>query len=106
MEFDRSKVYTALNADELKPGSKVICAFSISDLKKRVDEGERITEVHQILNEDVEQRFKVYHGDDEYLSYPFVYLVSEPEEKNWIAYICREASNPEDYYLTCCRSDR
>lgn len=104
MEFDRSKVYTALNADELKPGSKVICAFSIYELKKRVNEGERITEVHQILNEDVEQRFKVYHGDDEYLSYPFVYLVSEPEEKNWIAYICRRKG--KEPYLTACRGDR
>lgn len=107
MEFDKSKVYTALNADELKVGSKVICAFSISDLKKRVDKGEQITEVHQILNEDVEQRFKVYHGDDEYLSYPFAYLISEPEEENWIVYLCRKnSSNPEDYYLTACRSDR
>ena len=81
MEFDKSRVYTAVNADELKPGSKVICAFSISDLKKRVDEeAERITEVYQILNEDVEQRIRVYHGED-YLNYPLAYFVSEPEEK-------------------------
>jgi hypothetical protein len=102
MEFDRSKVYTALNADELKPGSKVIGAFSIYELKKKIDEGKDITEVDNILNEGVEQRIKVYHNDG-YLSYPFAYLVSVPEEKNWIAYLCRrEGVKP---YLTCCRSD-
>ena len=81
MEFLKERVYTALNADELKVGSKVICAFSIYELKKRVDEGEQITEVYQILNEDVEQRIKVYHGDD-YLNFPFAYLVSVPEVKD------------------------
>lgn len=80
MEFDKSRVYTALNADELKPGSKVVCAFSITDLKKRIDEGEQITEVHRILNEDVEQRINVYYGDA-YLNYPLAYLISEPEKK-------------------------
>lgn len=33
MDFDKSKVYTALNADKIKQDSKVICAFSLSDLK-------------------------------------------------------------------------
>ena len=80
MEFDKAKVYTALNADELKVGSKVICAFSISDLKKRVEEGEKITEVHEILPASLEHRIYVYF-DDGYFSYPLAYLISEPEEK-------------------------
>ena len=30
MKFDKSRVYTSLNAENLKIGSKVICAFTIS----------------------------------------------------------------------------
>lgn len=36
MEFDKSKVYTALNADELKVGSKIIFADDLSSLQSRV----------------------------------------------------------------------
>ena len=106
MEFLTERCYTALNADELKFGSKVICAFSIAQLKERVEKGERISEVRQILSEDVEQRIKVYYNES-YMSYPFAYLVSTPKEKNWIVYLHRGSSNPKDYYyLTACRSDR
>lgn len=79
MEFDKSKVYTSLNADELKPGSKVICGFSMSQLKERVEEGEQITEVYQILSDDLEQRIKVFYQDG-FFCYPLAYLVSEPKE--------------------------
>lgn len=36
MEFDKSRVYTALNADELKVGDKVILADNIKDLLRLV----------------------------------------------------------------------
>ena len=36
MKFDKSRVYTALNADELKVGSKVIVADSVRALKNAV----------------------------------------------------------------------
>lgn len=36
MKFDENRVYTALNADKLKVGSKVIVADSLMDLKKHV----------------------------------------------------------------------
>ena len=36
MEFDKSRVYTAINADELKVGSKVICASCLANLKEYV----------------------------------------------------------------------
>lgn len=80
MEFDVSKVYTSVNADELKVGSKVFCAFSLSDLKKRVDEGDEITEVFKIFPDSMEHRINVYYKDG-YFSYPLAYLVEEPEEK-------------------------
>ena len=37
MEFDKNKVYTALNADELKVGSKVIVANYLESLKAQVE---------------------------------------------------------------------
>lgn len=80
MEFDKSKVYTALNADELKVGSKVICAFTVSSLKERVEKDEGITELRSICPENLEYRFCVVI-DDIISSSPFAYLISEPEEK-------------------------
>ena len=82
MEFDKAKVYTALNADELKVGSKVICAPSVFDLKERVDKGEEITEVHQILDESAAKRIEVYFGDS-YLRYSLAYLISEPDKEKF-----------------------
>src|SRR5574344_1173193 len=37
MEFLTERCYTALNADELKPGSKVICANYLESLKTQVE---------------------------------------------------------------------
>ena len=37
MEFDKSKIYTAANADELKIGSKVVVADTLEDLKQCVE---------------------------------------------------------------------
>ena len=37
MEFQRERVYTALNADELKQGDKVIVARSLSLLKTAIE---------------------------------------------------------------------
>lgn len=39
MDFDKSRVYTAVNADELKDGSKVYVADSIDTLKRYVEDG-------------------------------------------------------------------
>jgi hypothetical protein len=101
MEFDKSKVYTALNADEVKIGSKVICANTLDSLRRKVNKDEDITEVKEIRAECDERRFRTEFSG----LWPLVYLVSVPKEKNWIAYLCRGPSNPEDYYLTACRSD-
>lgn len=100
MEFDKSRVYTALNADELKIGSKCIFANNIGSLKCKVEEGTDIRPIVQILNDAYERRFKT----DVRGEYPFAYLISEPEEKNWIVYICR--SEGVEPYITSCRSDK
>ena len=100
MEFQKERVFTALNADELKIGSKVICANTLDFLRRKVNKDEDITEVKEIRAECDERRFRTEYSG----LWPLAYLVSEPE-LNWIVYLHRGPSNPEDYYLTSCRND-
>ena len=86
MEFLTERCYTALNADELKPGSKVICANYLESLKTQVEANSYplyVVELSQIMGTSSTNRFKV---DDK--TFNLAYLVSEPEE-NWIVYLCR-----------------
>ncbi len=99
MEFDKSKVYTALNANELKIGSKVFAANSIDMLKRKVLDENDALEVRKIREEDYERRFELNVKG----AYPLVYLISEPEE-TWIVYVCRRKD--DEPYLTACRNDR
>ena len=99
MEFQKERVFTALNADGLKVGSKVICANTLDSLRHKVNKDEDITEVKEILGGDNERRFRTTFSG----LWPLVYFISEPEEKNWIAYLCRRKGVKP--YLTCCRSD-
>lgn len=80
MEFDINRVYTAVNADELKVGSKVVCANTIKDLKRKVAENE-ITEIIAIKDECFENRFSIWSISNTILGYALAYLISEPEEK-------------------------
>ena len=76
MEFDNSKVYTALNADELEIGSKVTVANDLAHLKVFVrDDFTCILE--KVLDEESTYRFVANDG----APYSLAYLVSEPEEK-------------------------
>ena len=76
MEFDNSKVYTALNADELEIGSKVTVANDLAHLKVFVhDDFTCILE--KVLDEESTCRFVANEG----APYSLAYLVSEPEEK-------------------------
>ena len=99
MEFQKERVFTALNADELKVGSKVICANTLDSLRRKVNEEREITEVREIVDESNERRFRTTFSG----LWPLVYFISEPEEKDWIAYLCRRKGVKP--YLTCCRSD-
>ena len=91
MKFDKSRVYTAINADELPIGSKVIVADNLASLKKKVaafydDENAiaYITEVCDIIPENCEKRFKIverYYDRCLYSYYGLAYLVAEPEPK-------------------------
>ena len=76
MEWDKSRVYTALNADELKIGSKVIAANDIEELKTRFENDDCVA-LCGIRDESYPQRFVV----SKYAPSILCYLVSEPEEK-------------------------
>lgn len=86
MEFDKSMVYTALNADELKVGSKVIVANTIIDLKKCVAkyyEENVITFVTMITGIECEEsslRFRIDTAIGDYASdcWALAYFVEEP----------------------------
>lgn len=83
MEFDISRVYTAVNADELKVGSKVICADDLADLKIKVETDSCEKELSSIEAEESQYRFKVNGTTSYTTSYALAYLVSEPEKLKW-----------------------
>ena len=58
MEFDKSRVYTALNADELKVGSEVFLADNIGFLKKLVKDDAVTTNLVRVLGEETNSRFE------------------------------------------------
>ena len=76
MEFDKTRVYTALNADELKVGSKVVLADSMKDLREKVEFAERCTvSLSDVDPENYLRRF-VSGGEN----FGLCYLISELEE--------------------------
>lgn len=77
MEFDKSKVYALLNADELRVGNKVIVADNLLELKECVLKHRLPKIIKKIESEDSEHRFLC---DDDF-HYTLAYLVSEPELK-------------------------
>ena len=76
MEFDNSKVYTALDADNLKVGSIVIVAHDLAHLRVFVHDDVTCI-LEKILDEENTCRFIANEGE----VYSLAYLVSEPEEK-------------------------
>ncbi len=82
MEFDKSKVYTALNADEVKVGSKGFFADCIDTLKAFVTNGDDFDVLEEIGPEYDSERFKQKNG----ATYLLFYLVEEPEEEKYRPY--------------------
>lgn len=82
MNFDKSRVYTAVNADELKVGSKVLVADNLETLKKKVDTDEGVQILKKVWGEDYEERFEV-EGLSFCYRYPLAYLVTEKEKLKW-----------------------
>ena len=76
MEFDNSKVYTALNADELEIGSKVTVANDLAHLKVFV-RNDFICTLEKVLDEESTCRFIANEG----APYSLAYLVAKPDKK-------------------------
>ena len=79
MLFDKSKVYTALNADEVKVGSKGYFADNIKALKEAVKNEDCVMfgEIEEVFADFASDRFGL-KGESEYKLF---YLVEEPKEK-------------------------
>ena len=90
MKFDKSKVYTAVNADEVKIGSEGYFAGALADLKANVGaesdgyRGRYFGTVKFIDSESEDCRF-IRKEDDEG-RWGLFYLVEEPEEKEFRPY--------------------
>jgi hypothetical protein len=102
MEFDKSKVYTVLNADELKVSSKVIVGDNLLELKECVLKHRLPKIIKKVEPEDSEDRFLCDDG----FHYVLAYLVSEPEEKKlkWtdlkIGDVIRHKNSGIEYMIT------
>ena len=77
MEFDIKRVYTAVNADELKIGSKVVLDDTLVDLKKRVEDGD-FEILAMVRDEGFSNRFV---PESMSVAFNLCYLISQPEEK-------------------------
>ena len=76
MTFEKSRVYTALNADELKLGSKCIFADTVEELKQRVLNAETfVSTLERVYTESEDARFV---SDD--VKYLLAYIIEPPKE--------------------------
>jgi hypothetical protein len=86
MNFDKTKVYTAVNADELKAGDKVCVADNLFDLQHDVENECNLAVIKEIYSYDKNYRFRVKfcnERNDIYDAYYLAYLVEKAEEKKW-----------------------
>lgn len=81
MTFDKNKVYTALNADEVKVGSKGYFADSLEDLRAFVSEDDDPCTLFEVLGEEYGRRF-----DEGGNPWNLFYLVEEPAEDKYRPY--------------------
>lgn len=85
MEFKNSHVYTALNADYLRPGDKVIVADSLAELRNRVIKDTEPKELKIIKPASYTSRFEVKE-----IAYNFV-----------LAYLIEKVNNCINCNKTC-----
>lgn len=86
MKFDKSRVYTAVNADELAIGSKCILGDTIQDLRQKIQGGfcaddcaeDYFRYLSEIYDDDRVERFV---AND--CAYIYAYLIEPPTEKKY-----------------------
>lgn len=76
MEFDKSRVYTALSADELEKGDIVCASDTLAELRNYVTGGKHIAEIIGVKSPDNQYRF-VTDDDTPYL---LAYLIAKHDD--------------------------
>lgn len=79
MEFDKSRVFSAVNADELKVGSKCIFANNVFTLKDHVRNNYPAEILISVFSETITERFN--SDSDEF--YSLAYLIELPKEPKY-----------------------
>ena len=78
MEFDVSKVYSAVTAEQLKVGDKVIVADNLEQLRNKVQSGAEPHKLVAVLEDNCEYRFSI--GQE---PYALAYLVKPRCKLHW-----------------------
>lgn len=81
MEFDKNRVYTAVNADELKVGSKVYVSDNMYYLKKCVEDNLESCILTEVLLEKEANRFCINDPFNE--QWALAYLIEPPNEPKY-----------------------
>ena len=94
MEFDKSRVYTALNADELRAGDKVIVGTTIAEIRDFIEEKvgsmKCYAEILKILPDNCEERFCIGENDAVgEICFPLAYLVERKENCTNCSHSCK-----------------
>lgn len=79
MEFNKNRIYTAVNADELKIGSTVYVSDNMYYLKKCVEESLESSILTSILSEKEPKRFCISNNE----KWQLVYLIEPPAEPKY-----------------------
>ncbi|MGP1490066.1 MAG: hypothetical protein ACTTI6_03210 [Treponema sp.] len=79
MEFDKSRVYTAVNADKLKVGSQCIFADTLKGLRRQVKDIDAANYVQILAIVDDDQFVGNYYTH----AYDYAYLVKPPSEPKY-----------------------
>lgn len=79
MKFDKSRVYTAVNADKLKVGSQCIFADTLKGLQRQVKDIDAANYVQILVIVDDDQFVGNYYTH----AYDYAYLVKPPAEPKY-----------------------
>lgn len=80
MEFNKNRIYTAVNADELKIGSRCIFADAVGNLQDKVENNNEVSmELALIKPTDRPSRFEAENGN----WYLLAYLIEPPAEPKY-----------------------
>ena len=81
MEFDKSRVYTAVNADELKIGSKVYVSDNMHYLRECVEDNFESCILTRVMSEKESKRFCIDDKSNE--KWQLAYLIEPPAKPKY-----------------------